>query len=137
MKSINTIIDIIKADKENFENCKLILNPMTNIHEVRRYLYANGFDIEKEKLVKEDGKLYTIMVAQSGICVENPGIQYEYIGIKLIENNDPLLPELFERCINKLNIAIDNMSYAHGDTKIKEFKNTKDRLVTLYHDYCS
>ncbi len=46
------------------EDLNLVLQPMTHIHDLRRYLFENGFYIYDEALTEESGKLYTIICAK-------------------------------------------------------------------------
>ena len=50
------------------ENIHMVLQPMTKVSLLRKALLGDGFFIEREKLVKEDGKIYTVMsVGYDGI----------------------------------------------------------------------
>lgn len=43
-----------------------ILQPQSDIEQVRRYLYENGYCIVKEHMLIEEGKYYTVMRAEPG-----------------------------------------------------------------------
>ena len=45
---------------------RLVLQPMSSAHELREFLYKNGYIIENEHLVREDRRIYTIIIAKSG-----------------------------------------------------------------------
>ncbi len=45
---------------------RLVLQPMSSAHELREFLYKNGYIIENEVLVREDRRIYTIIIAKSG-----------------------------------------------------------------------
>lgn len=47
--------------KEN--KVRLVLLPAQSGHTIRKYLYENGFDIQKEKTVEEKGKFYSCISA--------------------------------------------------------------------------
>lgn len=56
------IFDIIsRADFLKDRDIHLVLQPMTKIPTLRHSLYENGFFIEREALVYEDDRVYTIM----------------------------------------------------------------------------
>lgn len=61
----NVISNILENDKKSkniSQTCKmLILQPMTSPEILRKYLYENNFTIEKEALVYEGRRIYTIM----------------------------------------------------------------------------
>ena len=74
----------------------LILQPMTAIYEVRRYLHINNFTITDEHLAQEDEKVYNIMVVKSGSEIIEDDIYY-HIGKKLIETKDKLLKKYIDK----------------------------------------
>jgi len=45
---------------------RLVLQPQRDLAEVRRFLTTSGFIIDREIMLKEDGKFYTILVVQPG-----------------------------------------------------------------------
>ncbi len=55
----NMIADILKVHK--FKNIRLVLQPMTKQEVLREYLVNNGFVIEDERTVFDNGKYYTVM----------------------------------------------------------------------------
>ena len=56
------IFDIIsRASFLKNENIHLVLQPMTKVPTLRKLLYESGFFIDREILVFEDGKVYTVM----------------------------------------------------------------------------
>ena len=75
---------------------KLVLQPMTAIPELRRWLAANDFQITGEKLAKEGDKFYQVIAVQTGKMELADPLLLE-VGPKLIENNDPLLPEFLSK----------------------------------------
>lgn len=46
------------------DNVTLILQPMTAAADLRDYLAQNGFGVEREIPIKDNGKLYSVMVAR-------------------------------------------------------------------------
>lgn len=61
---ISRILDEAKETAKKAQT--LILQPMTAAEKLREYLVSNGFKTEKEYLVAEDEKIYTIIVAAFG-----------------------------------------------------------------------
>lgn len=133
------INNILKNDKERLTSVKkYILQPMTAVEETRKYLCDNGFEIVDEKLAKEDEKIYTIISASAGKMDVNEEIDY-YIGRKLIENKDKLLPEFLDGKIYEYEKAVDSMkNAADQETKLKrerfeyllcEFKGIKEECA--------
>ena len=44
----------------------LVLQRQSEIEEVRRYIYAEGFHIEEEDMVEEEGKYYVMLCCVPG-----------------------------------------------------------------------
>ena len=70
---------------------KLVLQPMTNGHRLRKWLSDNGYTIQREQLAREGHRLYVVLQARGGgkdACGAENG--YLFTG-KLL--TDPLFPE--------------------------------------------
>lgn len=52
---------VLRAQNLKSSDVHLVLQPMTKVHVLRKALWDNGFDIEKEVHLEEDGHLYTVM----------------------------------------------------------------------------
>lgn len=109
----------------------LILQPMTAVYELRKYLFENSYTIADEILVKEDGKLYTIIKAVHGTEDAVNEIQL-HIGKRLIEKKDSLLPELLSRNIIRLNKRINGLSVAkHTENRESKLKACRALLSQM------
>ncbi|TQW54684.1 tRNA (adenine(22)-N(1))-methyltransferase, partial [Clostridioides difficile] len=95
------ISELLEAKKEVAHNVeKLILQPMQAQEELRYYLLNNGYEILEEVLVREDFRIYEIIVAKytgKNTIIEDE-IYYE-VGIKLLENKDSLFNDFIEKKI--------------------------------------
>ena len=116
---------------------KLILQPMQAQNELRKYLLNNGFEILDEVLVKEDFRIYEIIIAKytGKNTVVSDEIYYE-VGTKLIENKDPLLNEFIDKKIymyNSIIKKIEGKSSEGIEKKIKESKIAIEKLENLKH----
>lgn len=93
------ISELLEAKKEVAHNVeKLILQPMQAQEELRYYLLNNGYEILEEVLVREDFRIYEIIVAKyigKNTIIEDE-IYYE-VGIKLLENKDSLFNDFIEK----------------------------------------
>ena len=86
------------ADFIRTANLRLILQPMQHIPELRRYL-SDGWQVEKEAIAEEGGKLYQIL------CVRYDGVKRELSALELLlgsytlahKREIPLFPALCER----------------------------------------
>lgn len=104
------IRDILAADQKITESVEtFILQPMVAQEELRRWLLSNQWKIVDEKLVKEDHRIYEVMVVKKGFQFVSDEIYYE-TGEKLIENQDPLLPEFIEKHLRKYKEIIRNLT---------------------------
>lgn len=74
----------------------LILQPQSEIARVRRFLVENGYRIEKEDMVFEDGKYYPVMRAVHGEREAYEEWEYLY-GKRLLEERHPVLGEFLLR----------------------------------------
>ena len=71
------------------EGVRLILQPQSKIEELTEYLYGGGFFMSDAGLVKDEGRIYIVMVFEYGRCPEPPE------PIKMLrDRKDPLLKEL-------------------------------------------
>lgn len=89
---------ILTDGKEVLRSFKeLILQPQSDIGHVRRFLFANGYQIMEENSVLEDGKFYFIMKAAAGIKVPVWKDEELEFGKLLLEKRHPVLRQYLER----------------------------------------
>ena len=62
------------------QKTRLVLLPAQSGYQIRKYLYENGFEIEKEQTVSEKGKFYSCISAIYTGKVYQPDIYDMYIG---------------------------------------------------------
>lgn len=107
-----SLINEILMANENVAHTteKFILQPMQNPEDLREYLYKNGYEILDECLVREDYRIYEIIVCKYKNLPpsEKDPIYYE-IGEKLIQKNDPLLREFIENKIRMNNNILNKL----------------------------
>lgn len=94
------IISVLEADPWA-KRKKLILQPQTKHHLLRKYLAENGFLLSEARLVKDAGRLYIIYVTDG----EAPPNELSYtdccVDELLIKRRDPLLRPFTEILIEK------------------------------------
>ncbi len=77
---------------------ELVLQPQSEVGQVRHFLHKQGYRIEKEHMLKEDGKFYVMMRAVP--CKEpqqyDSECEYEY-GKLLLEEKSEVLAEYLDR----------------------------------------
>ncbi|OAT85821.1 tRNA (adenine(22)-N(1))-methyltransferase [Desulfotomaculum copahuensis] len=93
----NTIRRILAGGPAVLAGVKsLVLQPMADAGDLRRWLVDNGWRLVEESLVEEDGHLYTIMAAEPGWEeISDPWLLE--VGPRLVERCDPLLLKHLER----------------------------------------
>lgn len=127
---ISELLEAKKSVAHNLE--KLILQPMQAQGELRKYLLNNGYEILDEVLVKEDFRIYEIIVAKytSINTIVEDEIYYE-VGKKLIENRDLLLNEFIDKKIFMYNSIINKLEGKNGEEIEKKIKASIDKIAKL------
>lgn len=83
-----------------------ILSPQSELGKVRLYLEQNGFAIQDESMVKDEGKYYTIMSVTRGSMEYGRQIWYRF-GKILIERKDRTLREYLEKESGRVQEILD------------------------------
>ena len=127
------ISELLEAKKSVAHNLdKLILQPMQAQDELRKYLLNNGYEILDEVLVKEDFRIYEIIVAK--YTSKNTNIDdkiYYEVGKKLIENKDPLLNEFIDKKIFMYNSILKKLEGKTGEEINKKVKISAEKISKL------
>ena len=100
------LIAKIIEDTKWVKSKKLVLNPMSSDMHLRVYLSKNGYEINEERAILSDNKVYTVMNCEYIGKENNYGDEYYFVG-KLLENN-----------LNK-----DTLIYLNN--QVKDLKNRK------------
>ena len=127
------ISELLEAKKNVAHSLdKLILQPMQAQDELRKYLLNNGYEILDEVLVKEDFRIYEIIVAKytSVNTIIEDDIYYE-VSKKLIENKDPLVNELVDKKIFMYNSILKKLEGKTGEEIEKKIKMSTDKISKL------
>lgn len=109
-----------------------ILSPHSEIHKVRKWLWDNGFPVEKETMVREDDKFYTVF--RTGKRREgwtDTGKQEDFLYSRLlIEARDPVFMEFLREEERKLMALTENLKrQASFSERAKEsLKDAEERL---------
>lgn len=127
---ISELLDAKKQVAHNVE--KLILQPMQAQEELRRYLLNNGYEILEEVLVREDFRIYEIIVAKytgKNTIIEDE-IYFE-TGIKLLENKDSLFNEFIEKKIKTYTAIVNKLEGKNGEAIDKKREESKTSIKKL------
>ncbi len=84
--------------KETKKQPAFILQPQSDIDQVRHYLYKNDYSIDRECMLIDEGKYYTVISAKPGkkenICMPPEGWLY---GMYNLEHRDAVLRDFLEK----------------------------------------
>lgn len=126
-----TIISILGKSPEVLSRLhRLILQPMNDAAEVRRWLLGSSWQIVDEDLVREGKMFYFIIVAEPAVGKVSPGyseLEME-IGPLLVRGRHPLLGEYLEVLIARGEEAISKMRKS-GRIEIREREAMTARRV--------
>lgn len=117
---------------------ELILSPHSEICEVRRYLYAQGFHIIDENMIKEDGKFYTVMKARPNAKAEASGKQKAQeagipdeegmlFGPLLMEGKHPVLKEFLEKELDTCKKILENLKSSGAAASAERYEEIRKR----------
>lgn len=128
------IADILNDSKNiALKASQLILQPMTTVDRLRRYLYNNDFSIIDEKIVKEFYHYYFIIKAVPGRDKVENEIYYEVSKI-LLEKRDPLMLEYLNRLLSineKVISSIEKNNNSGYNKKVEQLKNKNKKIEEL------
>ena len=122
------ICDILSEAKSKIRKIKkLILQPMTAHEELRKWLNNNDFLIVDEELALEQKKIYNVIAAKPGKEIIEDNIYY-YIGKKLLEKKDPVLPYLLNQKIEEHKKIIKNLQSEKSPKALMKLKECEKML---------
>ena len=128
------ISDIIHTSKDIALKAKqLILQPMTAVNTLRKYLYENGFEIIDESIVKEYHHFYFIIKAKKGIAKQMDNIYFEISNI-LIEKKDPVMIDYLNKVLNtneKIISSLEKTKNVEYNEKIESLKDKNNKIKEL------
>lgn len=127
----DTIISILEASPEITSGLKrLILQPMVGARVVRGWLIEHGWFIAAEQLVKEDGHLYEIIVAERGQSRPLDALTLE-LGPILVDKRHPLLVEHVEVLLGKYRRAAAQMSLSTRTETDERYREITEKIKSL------
>ena len=108
---------------------ELILQPQSEIGEVRRFLHRQGYRITKENMLKEDGKFYVMMRAVKAEEPECYDGDCDYLyGRLLLEEKNEVLLEFLDR---EWRLRSDVMAALEG----QQTENARERREALKKEF--
>jgi len=125
------MIRILEEGRHVWEDIRTwILSPQSDLQKVREYLGEQGFLIEAESMLTEDGKYYTVMRVVRGTMRYDREIDSLY-GRYLIIHRDPVLMAFLEKEIRQTESILNHLKQQGSESagiRIGEL-NRKLRLM--------
>lgn len=104
---------------------EIILQPQSEIGKVRQYLAQQGFSIQEERMVKEEGKYYPMMkTCYKGVRQSLSKVQSEY-GPMLLANKNELLKEYLKLQKKSLEKISENLQRQKTEATLKRAEEIK------------
>lgn len=140
------MIKILSDRMEVFHSLKeVILQPQSEIHLVRKFLHEQGFVIEKEIFLKEDGKFYVAMKAKNlhtmtkeeqETALAQYSLSYDrecyyYYGKQLLEEKHEVLEEFLAREVSMREEIIEALRVKHTENSFRRQEELKKELEIL------
>ena len=114
------ISELLGANLQKASNASaLILQPMNDMHVVRKWLYDNRFDIYDEELVAEGSKIYFVIVAKYDGDIKTYNDFHLYVGEKLIKKKDPLLLQYCEKRVRQINSVLRQIEDMENNNQLQ------------------
>jgi len=108
-----------------------VLSPHSELDKVRRFLEEQEFFTERETMIKEEGKFYTVMginrMNKAGEKDERE-ISYRY-GRSLIESKDPVLKEYLKKEEEQLEQIMSGLSVSETESARRRMEELKLELA--------
>ncbi len=125
IKIISDGIERVRQMKE------LILQPQSEIHLVREFVRRQGFFIDREDMIFEDGKYYPIMhiVIHSEKCNEENAV-FDSFGPCLLQERNPVLKRYLEYQKVSFNEILDKLNAEDTTEKIRARKQELELKVS-------
>ena len=107
---------------------ELILQPQSDICQVRRYLQENGWRITSEKMVCEEGKYYPRMHVVHGPMEPLSDIEWKY-GQFLLKEKNPVLLAFLQKEESELLKVTENLRAAGSGKALERLTQLRELLA--------
>ncbi len=135
------MIDILEKGHKHLEHgINLVLQPQSDIPLVRKYLLDNGYAIEDEEMLIEDGKYYTAIKAKHLLISELAYNDVElWYGRKLLEKKDVTLKQYLQdeyEANKQLLKKLNNIDTDKSKERIVEIQQENVRILSTLQELC-
>lgn len=130
------VIKILADSKDKVAKMKeLILQPQSEIEEVRKYLRNHQFQILDETIVFEEGKYYPVIKVcndekNAEMIVDNNEKLYDHFGRKLLEDKNQVLYQFLNKEQNKVLeiLSMIKKNKVHSEKTVRRFSQLEEEL---------
>ncbi len=123
------MVNIIESKLEVFRALDFfVLQPQSEIEQVRHFLQEQGFVITKENMVFEEGKYYSMMLVKSGTMNCKKECEFLY-GPCLLEEKNAVLLEFLQREENKYLELLDRLSGKNTESQRERYAQLQELLT--------
>lgn len=126
------MIHILKEGKNLWDNIPYwVLSPHSEPQKVRRFLEEQEFFIEREIMIKEDGKYYFVLGVSKGTgntMDYGREVFYRY-GRQLLEERDPVLLEYLKKEEGQLEGILGGLSRSKTEASEKRMKELRQEMA--------
>lgn len=127
------LTELLEANKPKAVGTKtLVLQPMNDLHVVRKWLYENAFEINDEEMVAEGPKFYCVLSAKfNGIKKEYSDFEL-HVGQSLINKKDPLLDSFCRMKVKQIDRVLEQLKDMKENDELKsQYARQKEEYLSL------
>lgn len=125
------IIHILENGRHLWKSLsEMVLSPQSEPGKVREYLDRQGFFIDREEMVLDEGKFYPIMLVKKGQMNYENQAQYLY-GKRLIEEKSPVLAIFLEKERERINKILQKLEGENSSKSDQARQDLEKQLVWI------
>lgn len=112
---------------------QIIVQPQSDLFEVRKTLHSLGFYIKDEKMIKEENKYYVAIDARKGLQHYDKEVYYKY-GKQLIEQKSNILKDYLNKELKSIERVIQYLTKqttSNVSKRIKELNKEKNTILEV------
>lgn len=120
--------DILRKGREVLAAVEtLVLQPQSEIFQVRRFLQENGYRIIEEDMELDEGKYYPMMKVRHGLQPQWEDYEYKY-GKYLIADRHPVLKEFLEKEYHTYNMIHAGLKNKQGEHILRRLHEVEEEI---------
>lgn len=124
-------IRILSSARNHWDSVReWVLQPQSELGEVRKFLAREGFLITAEDMVEEDGKYYPMMRVIRGTSDYRTEAEFLF-GKQLLEEHNAVLLDYLNREKEKMEQVLEKVSAQPGEAAAKRAKELASYLETI------